>query len=302
VTRLLLSIDDLVDDAVASVLHRAAEHRAGTAHLSGTAQAESSHRPIVGLVFLEASLRTRVGFTSAAFRLGWQTVDVQDLRASPTSATEDWRDTLRTVSGYVDLLVARLNRPLLRAELTNVATVPLVNGGDTGVRAEHPSQALIDVFTMSQEAGPIEGLRIAICGDLRMRTARSLLALLARRPPARLALITLDSLRGPDPVPPSLRPLAEYRPPWQLDDIDVLYVAGTPHGVVGEDDRSRLRVDQRALADLPGRSVVLSPMPVIDEIAYNVRDDARLRMFQQSDGGVFVRMALLEHLLSSNTY
>jgi aspartate carbamoyltransferase catalytic subunit len=292
--RMLLSVDNLSDRAVGAVLHRAAEHRSGAARLGRSAA-------IVALVFLESSLRTRVGFTAAAYRLGWNVVDVLDRRANPRSMPESWTDTVRTVAGYSDVVVARTNRPLVRAELEGSVPVPLLNAGDAGPRAEHPSQALIDVFAMEQALGPVSELRVAICGDLRMRAVRSLLALLGRMPPAALALVTVDALRRPDPLPAALTSFVEYRRPWQLGDIDVLYVAGIPHGSVGEDDRTRLRVDRRTLAALPEAAVVLSPMPVIDEIASNARGDRRLRLFEQSDGGLFVRMALLEYLVDGRT-
>jgi aspartate carbamoyltransferase catalytic subunit len=288
-SRLLLSIADLSHDVARDILRRATDH--GSAARCRTSSA------VVALIFLESSLRTRVGFATAAYRLGWNVVDVLDRRANPRSMPESWADTVRTVAGYADLLIARTDRPLIRAELERSTHVPLLNAGDGGPHAEHPSQALIDVFAMERALGPVSRLRIAVCGDLRMRAVRSLLALLALMPPAALVLVTVDALARRDPLPAALEPLVEHRPPWRLDDIDVLYVAGIPHGAVGEDDRTRLRVDRRALATLPEHAVVLSPMPVIDEIASNARSDHRMRLFEQSDGGLLVRMALLEHLL-----
>ena len=86
--------------------------------------------------------------------------------------------------------------------------------------------------------------------------------------------------------------------PWDVDDVDVLYVAGIPHGALDEPRRARLRVDRKALAALPPDAVVLSPMPVIDEIASTARSDPRIGMFRQSDDALFVRMALIEALLA----
>jgi aspartate carbamoyltransferase catalytic subunit len=85
--------------------------------------------------------------------------------------------------------------------------------------------------------------------------------------------------------------------PWDVGDVDVLYVAGIPHGALDEPGRARLRVDRKALAALPPDAVVLSPMPVIDEIATTARSDPRIGMFRQSDDALFVRMALIEALL-----
>ena len=120
---------------------------------------------------------------------------------SPTAKPESWQDTLRTVAGYTDILIARIGHPLSRAELTDWLMRPLLNGGDFGPNAEHPSQALIDLFAM-ERLGAVTELRIAVCGDLRMRVVRSLLRLLARTPPRRLVLITDPTLAN-DEAPPA---------------------------------------------------------------------------------------------------
>jgi aspartate carbamoyltransferase catalytic subunit len=248
--------------------------------------------PVVGLLFLESSLRTRSGFAAAAARLSGQSIDILERRPSAVAVPEGWADTLRVVSGYVDVVVARLGRRLEAPQLTNLLVSSFLNGGDIGTGAEHPSQALIDLYAIEQSSGPISQLTVAICGDLRMRAVRSLARLFARFPPRRLVGFSDPRLGDGTEI------AADNREPWQLDDVDVLYVAGIPHGALDEPGRARLRVDRKALAALPRTAVVLSPMPVIDEIAASVRSDPRIRMFQQSDDGLFVRMALIETLLS----
>ena len=256
----------------------------------------------MGLLFLEASLRTRVGFAAAAARLGGQSIDIAERRGNAVAMPEGWADTLRVVSGNVDLVVARPGRPLDASQLCPLLVSSFLNGGDAGRGGEHPSQALIDLYAIEQARGPVSELTVAICGDLRMRAVRSLVRLFARFPPRRLVAISdprlgdrdsdcdrSDGHAGLD---------AEHRTPWDVDDVDVLYVAGIPHGALDEPGRARLRVDRQALAALRPDAVVLSPMPVIDEIAATARSDPRIRMFQQSDDALFVRMALIEALLS----
>jgi len=259
------------------------------------APAELSRPPLVGLLFLETSLRTRVGFAAAAARLGGQSIEIAERRASEVAMPEAWTDTLRVVSGNVDLVVARPGRPLGGMPLKELLVSSFLNGGDTGPGGEHPSQALIDLYAIEQACGPVGKLTVAICGDPRMRAVRSLARLFTRFPPGRLLLISDRRLRdGTD----GTEVTAEFREPWHVDDVDVLYVAGIPHGALDEPGRARLRVDRKALAALPRHAVVLSPMPVIDEIATRARHDPRIRMFQQSDDALFVRMALIEMLLS----
>jgi aspartate carbamoyltransferase catalytic subunit len=269
------------------ILDRATSLRAGAA-------ARLARPPLVGLLFLETSLRTRVGFAAAAARLGGQSIDIAERRGSAVSMPEGWADTLRVVSGNVDLIVARPGRPLDAAQLRPLLVGGFLNGGDAGPCAEHPSQALIDLYAIEQARGPVAQLTVAICGDLRMRAVRSLVRLLGRFPPRRLVAISDPRLADGS--------IAEHRTPWDVDDVDVLYVAGIPHGALDEPGRARLRVDRKALAALPPDAVVLSPMPVIDEISTTARSDPRIRMFQQSDDAQFVRMALIEALLSPRLF
>ena len=255
----------------------------------------------MGLLFLETSLRTRVGFAAAAARLGGQSIDIAERRGNAVAMPEGWADTLRVVSGNVDLVVARPGRPLDASQLCPLLVSSFLNGGDAGRSGEHPSQALIDLYAIEQARGPVSDLTVAICGDLRMRAVRSLVRLFARFPPRRLVAISdprlADADGDGDRDSDNGDGTAEHRAPWDVDDVDVLYVAGIPHGALDEPGRARLRVDRQALAALPPDAVVLSPMPVIDEIATTARSDPRIRMFQQSDDALFVRMALIEALL-----
>lgn len=294
---MIVGVDDLGTGEIRHILSRATGLRAG-------ASSELARPPLVGLLFLETSLRTRVGFAAAAARLGGQSIDIAERRGNAAAPPEGWADTLRVVSGNVDLIVARPGRPLDdAAQLCPLLVSSFLNGGDTGRRGEHPSQSLIDLYAIEQARGPVSELTVAICGDLRMRGVRSLLRLFARFPPRHLVAISdprlaadADDAADADHAGPDAKP-AEQRKPWDVDDVDVLYVAGLPHGALDEPGRARLRVDRKALAALRPDAVVLSPMPVIDEIATTVRSDPRIRMFQQSDDALFVRMALIEALL-----
>jgi aspartate carbamoyltransferase catalytic subunit len=281
------SVGDLTDAAVDSILTRAEDHRARRVSVDHTGT-------VVGLVFLETSLRTRVGFAAAAARLGAATVEVLDQRHSPVSMPESLVDTLRTVGGYVDAIVARVDDELVRP--VDLA-VPLISGGDRGPRAEHPTQALIDLFALRQLPLPIAQQTLAVCGDLRMRSARSFFGLLSRRPPRKLLLVTEAPLEDGFALPPELAAISERRPLTQLDDADVLYLVGIPHRALDEDGRTRLRVTPQTLAALKSSAVVLSPLPVIDEVDADAYHDPRMRFFQQSDDGLYVRMAVLEFVL-----
>jgi aspartate carbamoyltransferase catalytic subunit len=288
--QLVLGVEDLEEDFVSRILVRAQDWR--------FREAVPTPPPrVLGLLFLEPSLRTRAGFAAAAARLGWSSIEVSETRSGPASMPESWDDTLRTFAGFVDVVIMRDGRPVDRATLSKLVQVPLVNGGDAGPDAQHPSQAIIDLFAIRRQ-GAIDRLAIAVCGDLRMRAVRSLLRLLARTPPRRLIIATDPGLEDSGPLPESLAAVVERRRLSELDDVDVLYIAGMPHACLPEERRRELRVTARILDRLPPSAVVLSPLPLLDEIDPEARRDPRVQMFEQSANGVAVRMALLEALVS----
>jgi aspartate carbamoyltransferase catalytic subunit len=257
----------------------------------------------IGLLFLEPSLRTRAGFAVAAARLGGTPIDVQELRWGPAmSATESFTDTIRTLTGMVDVAVVRTPFRVDRNVVGEAAIAPYVNAGDGN--GDHPTQTLIDLLAI-EERGSVHDLRIGLCGDLRMRAARSLLKLLNRVPPKRLVLMAPEGRGDPGlELAPALLSRTVKHDHADFRDIDVLYMVGLPAG----EGEQRLRTEARAsfaltaqrLRELPPESIVLSPMPVIDEIAPEARTDPRIRMFAQSDRGVEVRMAVLSWLLETS--
>lgn len=291
--RALRSVEDLTDADVGWVVSRAREHKVGgTTSLLPLAA-------VVGLAFFETSLRTRTGFAAATGRLGGSVVEIDAVRTSAVSMPESVEDTLRVLAGYCDVVVARVDRELVAPEDVRAR---FVSAGDRGPAAEHPSQALIDLFAIDQHAGglaDVPRLTIALCGDLRMRVARSLLALLARTPPARLVFVTDSALEEGLELPPALVPLVERRTLDELGDVDVLHVVGMHYDVLQGPDRDRLIVTDRHLDGLPAGAVVLSPGPVIDEMTPAALRHPTVRIFAQSDDGLFVRMAVLELLLGS---
>lgn len=280
----LTGVDTLSDSHVLAVLDRARALAEG---------ATPCNDPFVlGTAFLTPSMRTRVGFSVAALRLGGSVVGVDGLRIDAAmSASESQDDALRVLSGMVDVLVTRTPT---RVSTDNLRC-PVVNGGD-GV--EHPTQALIDLASMRLFAGDISSLRVGLCGDLRMRSAVSLLRLFTRMPPRELSLMAPEGRLGDLP-----EGLADSRvaSPWEVADLDVLLMVGLPPGsgetFLGDTERQPWILTADRIAGLPARAVVLSPMPVIDEIDAMARQDHRVRMFDQSDHAVYVRMAILELML-----
>lgn len=290
--RLLLSIEDLDDAAIETILTRARALAAG----------QPPHRlsPVVALVFLAASTRTRLGFGAATARMGGVPIDLAELRtAHSMSAAESFADTIRTVSGMVDAVVLRTDHRVERDDVVR-ARCPVISGGHGD--EEHPTQALIDFAAIEADCGPVDGLRVTICGDLGMRAVRSLLRLFVRRPPAEIILVAPRGRDDPGvDLPPSLQRRVRRASPNDLPATDVLYLPGLPERhagtTLGAAERRPYTATPRLLESLATDGVVLSPLPVVDEIDDEVRRDPRMRAFEQSDRGVHVRIAVLEYVL-----
>ena len=288
---LLRSIDDLSDDDVRWIMSRSA------AHQNGSAVPLLERRPVVGLLFLEASLRTRVGFAAAAARLGGTALGVSVQRSSEISMPESIHDTLRTLMGYTDVVVTRPGVALVGDVIPGDSSTPLINGGDRGVDAEHPSQSLIDLYAAESEFSSLAEITVGICGDLRMRSVTSLLRLMVRFRPRAIRLVTVPGLLEGFALPPDLRGITTFTTLAGAGNVDLLYVAGIPHGATTEPERSELRITGEVMEKLSSRAVVTSPLPVVDEITVQAFLDPRVCAFQHSDAGLYVRMAMLEHVL-----
>jgi aspartate carbamoyltransferase catalytic subunit len=291
----LVSIADLTDADIRWIERTAA----GFARGAAPAKPRSC---VVGLLFMTPSLRTDLGFAVATARLGGTSVDVRELRWGPgMSEAETFEDTLRTMSGMVDVVVARTPFRLDRGAVERCCVSAFVNAGDAG--GDHPSQALIDLCAIVAERGDVAEQRIGICGDLTSRCARSLVGLLDRLRPRELALFAPPGRDEPGvEIGAELTRRISWRKPGDVADLDVLYVPGLPEGHgddrVDADVRAEYAVTRSVLDRLPADAVVLSPMPVIDEIAPDAWADPRVRVFEQSDRGAHVRTALLAHLLT----
>ena len=288
--RHLVSIDDLSDEDASEILARASALANGSS--------PSSHRLTAALLFLSSSLRTKLGFGTAINRLGGSAIDVSEMRWDPKmSGAETFEDTLRTVTGMTDLTIVRA--PVDLAPLVAEHAVgPVVCGGDL---FGHPSQALIDVFAMERLHGPLESLRIAIVGDLTMRATRSLMQLLSRRQPSELWLVAPPSRRADLVMSEDLAQRTQFGTLDTLRCVDCVLMCGlTPRSgddYLSDAEREPYVLTARRLDSLPPDAIVLSPLPVIDEIDAEARRDPRVQMFQQSDLSVQVRVAVIEHLL-----
>jgi aspartate carbamoyltransferase catalytic subunit len=220
---------------------------------------------------------------------------------------ETLEDTIRMVSTYADVIVLRHDEQGAAARAAAVASVPVVNAGDGP--GEHPTQALLDLYTIEREVGRVAGVRIAFCGDLRFgRTARSLALLMALYPGVQMSFVAPDIVQiSPDILRRLEARGIECRLANQLTDVldgvDVVYQTRVQKErftdpTEYEQARTAIRIDTSLMQLLPAGAIVMHPLPRVDEIAPEVDADPRAAYFRQAANGVAIRMALLEMLLA----
>lgn len=263
---------------------------------------------ILATLFYEPSTRTRLSFESAMLRLGGLVISAE--YASETSSAvkgESIEDTVRIVESYADAIVIRHPLAGIPERAATVASVPIINAGD-GAR-EHPTQALLDILTIMDELGRIDDLTVALVGDLRYgRAPRSLAMLLSRTRNCRLILVAPPGLEMAGDV---LRSLGDQGVEMSFEQdlmqvapmADVVYVTRVQRERFPTDDdyraaRGSYRFSSEHLRVMKSDSVVMHPLPRLDEIDPEVDDDSRSAYFRQARNGVYLRMALLDLLLS----
>jgi aspartate carbamoyltransferase catalytic subunit len=260
---------------------------------------------VIATLFYEPSTRTRLSFESAILRLGAHLISMENASvASSTVKGESLADMIRIVEGYADAIVMRHYENNAAAKASEVASIPVVNAGDGS--GEHPTQALLDCFTIWEERAGLDELSIAVIGDLRYgRTVHSLVKLLSLFPKLTVYGVSLEGL-GLGEV--YIRHIetngGKYVSCSSLmdvpDDIDVLYQTRTQRERMNkhESDVEEIIIDLPTLQRFAAHTMVLHPLPRNEEIAPEVDADPRARYFEQAKNGMWVRMALLYTLLA----
>lgn len=262
---------------------------------------------ILATLFFEPSTRTRLSFESAMSRLGGSVISAEYARETSSAAKgETIEDTARIVEGYADAIVIRHPAAGSAARASAAVDIPVINAGDGP--HEHPTQALLDLYTIRSELGGIDGKRIALVGDLKYgRAPRSLALLLTQTHDTEVILISPPNVKMGDDVKEAMAAGGvRFREEDDLDailpDIDVLYQTRIQHERFDSEEdylaaRGRYVVDRQALARLDERAIIMHPLPRVDEIDPEIDQDPRAAYFRQAHNGVLIRMALLDQLL-----
>jgi aspartate carbamoyltransferase catalytic subunit len=261
---------------------------------------------ILATLFFEPSTRTRLSFEAAMHRLGGSAIGFAEAEIASVKKGENLADTVRVVENYVDVIALR--HPLEGAArlASEFAEIPIINGGSGA--EEHPTQALLDLYTILKEKGRINGLKVALIGDLRYgRTVHSLAYALSLYN-IELYLVAPESLKMrrevletiKEKIPVSIRTSLEK----VISEVDVLYVTRIqkerfPEPAEYAKVKGSYKIDLETLNKAREDLIILHPLPRTDEISAEVDSTSHARYFQQVWNGTVVRMATLALILGA---
>lgn len=283
--------------SVAEEMRAIAKRAGATDLLKGT---------VLACLFYEPSTRTSASFIAAMSRLGGTVIPItQGVQFSSVSKGESLPDTIRTLESYADVIVLRHPEEGASEIAAKYARKPIINAGD-GV-GEHPTQALLDLFTIKEELGAIDGLSVAMVGDLKYgRTVHSLTRLLCLYD-VELNFVSPEILRLPLDIINEVRarslPVREtYDVADVIENTDVLYVTRVQKERFAdlseyEKVKGCYEITTELMARAKEKMIVMHPLPRVGEIHYTVDDDPRAAYFRQMENGMYIRMALLAAVL-----
>lgn len=300
----IISVDQFDTDRLDYIFERAREMR----QMVETQGSTDLLKPyVLTCLFYEPSTRTSSSFIAAMSRLGGRVIPItQGVEYSSVSKGESLADTIRTLEQYSDAIVMRHNKVGAAQRAADYASIPILNAGDGP--GEHPTQALLDLFTIQEELGRIDGLKIAMVGDLRYgRTVHSLTKLLLHYKNVSLRFVSPEILRMPlnilNPVIDSGMDVRETHDVAEvIEQVDVLYVTRIQRErftdlAQYEEVKEHHEIKPDLMAQAKEKMIVMHPLPRVGEIHYSIDNDPRAAYFRQVKNGMFIRMALLASVL-----
>jgi aspartate carbamoyltransferase catalytic subunit len=296
----LVSIHDFSKDELLHIVNQAAAF-------------EKDHRSVlegkvVATIFFEPSTRTRLSFETAANRLGARVVGFSDADNTSVSKGETLKDTIMMISNYADLIVMRHPKEGSARYAAEISRVPVINAGDGA--NQHPSQTLLDMYSIQKTQGRLDGLTVTMVGDLKYgRTVHSLLQAMSHFN-TRFKFIAPPELRLPEEYKQYLTerglPFAEHTELAEnINDADILYMTRVQRErfsdpIEYEQVKNVYVLKNSLLKDTKPNMKILHPLPRVNEISADVDDNPKAYYFEQARNGVFTRMAIIHYLLDVN--
>jgi aspartate carbamoyltransferase catalytic subunit len=262
---------------------------------------------IMASLFYEPSTRTRFSFESAMRRLGGSVITTENAREFSSAAKgESLADSTRIINGYADVIVMRHNEAGSAARAAAISRIPIINAGDGA--GQHPTQALLDIYTIADAFPQMSGLKVALVGDLRYgRTVRSLSYLLSKYDGMEIIFVAPPVCKMEQDIKDYLN---KYQVPWREEDdlgavvrdADCIYMTRVQkerfHSV--DDYRtaaSKYILTPEMVSEMKPQAIIMHPLPRVDEIPPEVDRAPQARYFEQAQNGLYIRMALLYLLL-----
>ncbi|MDK2794833.1 MAG: aspartate carbamoyltransferase catalytic subunit [Archaeoglobaceae archaeon] len=294
----LISIDDLSKEEILKILDKAEDFEEVALGLRNCRILEGK---ILANLFFEPSTRTRISFETAMKRLGGEVVNVSAQEASSMAKGETLADTIRVISNYCDAIVIRHFLEGAARFAAENSSVPVINAGDGA--GQHPTQTLLDLYTIRKECRRLEGLTVALVGDLKYsRTIHSLIKALTLFN-TKIYLVSPEILSLPEDFLEELNGDVEKAKLEEIiDSVDVLYVTRIQkERFLDEEEYRRVAGSYRITLDMVKRmkenAIILHPLPRVDEIDVRVDSTRNARYFKQAFYGVPVRMAILSEVM-----
>jgi len=264
---------------------------------------------ILATLFYEPSTRTRLSFESAMLKLGGNVISTENAKEfSSAIKGESLQDTIRIVSSYVDIIVLRHFEEGAAKIAASASSVPVINGGDGS--GQHPTQALLDLYTIWKEIGSLDDITVVMVGDLKYgRTVRSLCYLLGKFQNIKIIFIAPEYLSIENDMKDYLK---KHNIPFEeqtdlnkyLPQADVVYMTRIQKERMPDTERRNTKgtykITKENLSLLKDKSRLLHPLPHVEEIELSVKieqTDDRVAYFRQAENGLYIRMALLSYLL-----
>ena len=254
---------------------------------------------IVAVMFFEPSTRTRLSFETAILKLGGQVIGTENASANSSSKKgETIEDTTKILQGYADAIVMRHTDEDSSERAASVAKVPVLNAG--AGKGEHPTQALLDMYTIKDKRGDFNGVKVAILGDLKYgRTIHSLIKLLSLYDNVEIYGLSKEAFALPEEYVEFLKNKnIDYKVCNSFDeiptDVDVLYHTRIQsERFEGDFGKEEFIINKEILNKFSEKTIVMHPLPRVDEISTDIDDDPRAMYFEQAVNGLYIRMALL---------
>ena len=262
---------------------------------------------IITTLFYEPSTRTRLSFETAVQRLGGRIVSTENAKeASSAVKGEILEDTIRTVAGYADVIIIRHGDVKSSEIAASVSSIPIINAG--AGKGEHPTQALLDMYTIKNKKEKFDGLKVAVSGDLAHgRTIHSLVKLLALYDDVKIYGVSRDYFKLPEEYIKYLSDRdTEYIECSEFVDLpketDIIYHTRTQLERI-EDKSIKIKeliINKKVLDTFSKNTFVMHPLPRVAEIDADIDNDPRAIYFEQAHNGMYVRMGLLHQVVNQD--